>query len=305
MQTTDELQHQFAIPGALTFSETPSGLALATIATSQAEATIYLQGAHLAAWTPAGQRPAIFLSSKSEFTKGKAIRGGVPIVFPWFGARSDGRSGPSHGFARTLPWAVESVALLDNGSVTIALLLTPSDVTRGLGYDVFQLRYRLTVGRSLRLELEVRNESREALTIEEALHSYFSISDIHSASVTGLEGTAYLDKVSGGQRKIQSAEPIRFTGETDRVYLDTTATCTIHDFSNHRRIVIEKTGSRSTVVWNPWIEKARALADLGDDEWQEMVCVETGNAAEDAVVVGPGATHAMTATVRVEPASKP
>ncbi len=292
--------HRFAIPNALRFDATSGGLTRALISTPAADAAIYLHGAHVAHWTPRGAEPVLFLSSKSLFESGKAIRGGVPVIFPWFGPRADGQAGPMHGFARTAEWAVESAALRDDGSVEIVFALEPSEATRALGYDRFHLRYHVTVGQTLKMELETRNDGPAPLVFQEALHTYFAVADIHRASVSGLGGVTYIDKTDSFERKQQGAAPIHITAETDRVYLNTHGACVIDDPAGGRRIAVEKSGSDSTVVWNPWIEKTKSLADMAPGDWQNMICVETANAADNAVTLAPGATHALAATIRVE-----
>src|SRR5271155_1958392 len=162
-----KLANQFDIPNALRFEDEPGGLVRAVISTPAADADLYLQGAHLTHWTAHGQRPVLFVSPKSLFTPGKAIRGGIPIIFPWFGPRSDGKPGPAHGFARTTEWAIERTKLLNDGSVEITLALSPNDTTRGLGYAAFLLRFRITIGSELEMELETRNEADQPLTYEE------------------------------------------------------------------------------------------------------------------------------------------
>src|SRR5229473_1835169 len=129
-----DLNPRFAIANSLQFEDAPEGLVRAVIATPLAEANIYLQGAHIAHWTPKGQRPVLFTSSRSLFAPGKAIRGGVPIIFPWFGARGDGRPGPAHGFARNTEWAIEDTKLRNDGNVEITFSLAPNEATRGFGY---------------------------------------------------------------------------------------------------------------------------------------------------------------------------
>jgi glucose-6-phosphate 1-epimerase len=265
-------------------------LVRARISAPEADAEIYLQGAHLTRWTPKGERPVLFLSPNSAFTQGKAIRGGVPIIFPWFGARADGKPGPAHGFARTIDWDVEFVLQQKDGSVQIAL---------ALGSNETSLRFRVTVGKNLELELDARNDLREPLTFEEALDTYLAVSDIREISVSGLEGTEYLDKADGFQRKHLGDERIRFTKETDQVHANTSSTCVIDDPLWDRRIVIAKSGSNSTVVWNPWSDKASAMADLGPDAWTRMICVESGNIGENSVTLAPGASHSMTVAIRV------
>jgi glucose-6-phosphate 1-epimerase len=246
------------------------------VSTPEAEGEIYLQGAHVARWTPRGERPVLFLSSKSSFEPGKAIRGGVPVIFPWFGPRSDGKPGPAHGLART--------ALCERDGEAFRLKV-----------EQFQLRYVVRMGAALEMSLEVTNESPSAARFEEALHTYLAVGDVRQVSVTGLENVEYLDKTDGFKRKTQSADPLRLSRATDSVYLNTTATCEVTDPVWNRRIMVEKTGSASTVVWNPW----SGMADLGPDEWQGMICVETANVGEDAVTLPAGGTHRMTATIRL------
>jgi glucose-6-phosphate 1-epimerase len=295
-----KLADQFDIPDALRFEDAPGGLVRAAISTPAAEADLYLQGAHITHWTPRGQRPVLFVSPKSLFTPGKAIRGGVPIIFPWFGPRSDGKPGPAHGFARTSEWAVEGAKLGNDGNVQITLALAPNETTRGLGYASFHLRFRVTIGSSLEMELETRNEGSEPLTYEEALHTYFAIADIRQASVSGLEGTTFIDKTDGFKRKKLGNEPMQIAKETDQVHLSTQATCVIHDPVWQRRIIIGKSGSDSTVVWNPWIDKTKGMSDMDPDDWQKVVCVESANAANNTVHLAPGASHKLTASIRIE-----
>lgn len=299
MQGT-KMANQFDIPNALRFEETAGGLVRAAISTPAAEADIYLQGAHVTHWTPRGQRPVLFVSPKSLFVPGKAIRGGVPIIFPWFGGRGGGKPGPAHGFARSMEWAIEGSQLHQNGKVEITLSLAPNADTRAIGYDAFHLRFRVTIGSELEMELETRNEAKEALTYEEALHTYFAISDIGQASVAGLEGTTFIDKTDGFKRKTLGNEPVRIAKETDQVHLNTQARCVVHDPAWNRRIVVDKSGSNSTVVWNPWIDKTKGMSDMAPDDWKEMVCVETANAADNAVSLPPGASHKLTASIHVE-----
>jgi glucose-6-phosphate 1-epimerase len=274
MQSIAELNQKFALPDVCKIQEAANGVTQVVVSTSLADATIYLQGAHLASWTPKPQRPVLFLSSHSTFAPGKAIRGGVPVIFPWFGAR--------------------------DGAFTINLRLVPDQVASNYGYTAFELRYRITIGSFLHMELDVHNQSREPLKVGEALHSYYAVSDARRISVTGLDDTEYVDHADHDQRKRQTG-PVRLTAETDRIFVNTGNTCTIEDPGWGRRIVIDKSGSRSTVVWNPWAEKAAQLADLGSDEWPAMVCVETANAADNVLTISPGQSHRMSATVRVEP----
>ena len=287
-----ELQETFSIPGVLAFAQ-HGELVRAEVHTAAAEATVYLQGAHLTHWQPAGQRPVLFLSERSEFVPSKAIRGGVPISFPWFAARSDGRPGPSHGFARTQPWEPAFAAMVGD-TLHLTLTLGPTEQSRAFGYDHFRLMYELAIGTELRLRLTVVNEGAAPLQFEEAMHTYFAVGDVREAAVLGLEGTAYLDKVRGGAETPAAGVPLVLDGATDRVY-ETEVDCVIDDRTGARAIANRKTNSKTTVVWNPW----KAMADLGEDEWPRMLCVETANTGADAVTIGPREAHTMETRISV------
>lgn len=293
-----QLREHFALPGVLDFHETPSGLIYAAVTAPHASATVYLQGAHVAHWQPAGQGPAIFVSRKSELAPGKPIRGGVPIAFPWFANRHDGKAGPSHGFARIQPWTLAFAALAGD-DLHLTFTLGPTEMSRELGFDRFRLAYQLTIGRALTMQLTVANDSDKPLVFEEALHTYYAVADVHEATVTGLEGITYLDKVDNFQAKTQQGV-VTITGPTDRVYLNTAATCVLHDAAGKRRFTVAKTGSNTTVVWNPWESGAAKLPDMEASEWHEFLCVETVNAATNSVTLAAGASHTMRAHVSVE-----
>jgi glucose-6-phosphate 1-epimerase len=291
---------RFNLPNVLRFEDAPGGLARAVVSSRAAEAEIYLHGAQVGSWKPRGRRPVLFLSSKSAFAPGKAIRGGVPIIFPWFGPRPERKPGPAHGFARTSEWELEGTKLRNDGDVEISLTLAPNDSARAFGYADFTLRFCITVGSGLQMELEVQNYSKEPLICEEALHTYFAVSDVCQASVSGLEGTLYIDKTDGFKRKELGSEAVRIAKETDQVHLHTHTTCVVHDPMWNRRIIVEKSGSETTVIWNPWIDKAKGMSDMAPDEWREMICVETANAADNALRLAPGGSHKLTASIRLE-----
>jgi glucose-6-phosphate 1-epimerase len=293
-----QLNEHFGLPGVLAFHATESGLVRADITTRHATATVYLQGAHLTAWQPAGHQPAIFTSRKTDLAPGKAIRGGVPIAFPWFATRHDGKTGPSHGFARIQDWTLAFAALAGD-DLHLTFTLGPNDLSRSLGYDHFRLAYQLTIGRTLTMQLTVANDADTPLVFEEALHTYYAVTDVHEIAIAGLDGISYLDKVDNLQKKLQHGD-ITVTGPTDRVYLDTAGTCTLKDHAGKRRIAVAKTGSNTTVVWNPWETGAAKLHDMDPTEWHEFVAIETVNAAVDAITLAPGATHAMQAQVSIE-----
>jgi len=296
-----QLQSRYGISDVLRFEAGPHGLLRAKVITPQAQAELYLHGAHVTHYQPRGERPVLFLSAHSWFDAVKPIRGGVPIVFPWFGRLAGDASAPAHGFARLAEWRMESTAQAADGSVTLALRLGEADATHAAWPHEYELRYRISVGSTLEIALDVKNHGTRTISFEEALHTYLAVSDVRQVLISGLAGTQYLDKTDGARRRTQGTEPIRITNETDRVHLNTKTTCIVDDPAGDRRLVVEKSGSDVTVVWNPWIAKAHAMPDFGDTEWPRMLCIETGNAADHAVTLPPGRVHTMRATIRSAP----
>ncbi len=290
---------RLGIPGQVLFKAGAGGLAVVEVTNAQASATIALQGAHLMTWTPRGQKPVIWLSRAAKFVPGKSIRGGVPICWPWFGPHVSEAAFPAHGFARTVLWEAISVEALSTGSTRLMFRLIANDATRAQWPYATPLECRMTIGSELEIELATRNLSNSAITIGDALHTYFEVSDARKISIHGLDACPYLDKVDGGKRKQQSG-PVTINAEVDRIYLDSTADCLIDDPGFQRRLRIAKRGSRSTVVWNPWIEKAAKMGDLGENGYLNMVCVESTNAADDVVTIAPGAEHRLWVRYSVE-----
>ena len=263
-----------------------------------AKAEIYLLGAHVTHFQPRGEKPVLFMSGKSWFEVGKPIRGGVPICFPWFGPRQDGRQGPGHGFARLSEWELTDAKQMKDGGVEIGFRFASSAATREQWDGDFELSYRIRVGAALGLELRVRNTSSQPIRIEEALHTYLAVSDVRQVGIEGLAGVTYSDRVGTPRTETEGAALIRITAETDRIYMNTRSACVVHDPGWQRRLVVEKTGSDTTVVWNPWIAKAKAMPDFGDDEWPAMLCIETCNVRDQAVTIAAGQSHAMAAVIR-------
>ncbi|WP_263382929.1 D-hexose-6-phosphate mutarotase [Granulicella arctica] len=298
--TLKELQEQFGMPGVLSFHETPTGMIYVEVKTPAATATVYLQGAHLTHWQPARQESVLFMSRKSDFAPGKPIRGGVPIAFPWFATdskadRVDGKPGPSHGFARIQDWTL-AFAALSGEEMHLTFTLAPNALSKSMGFDQFRVAYVLTIGHALTMKLTVANDADKPLVFEEALHTYFAVGDVHETTLTGLEPTPYLDKIESFAAKPAAKAPLAFAAATDRIYNHTAATCVLHDGLNKRRIVVAKTNSDTTVVFNPW----KAMADLGEDEWHEFLCVETVNASESPVTLQRGESHTMQAHISLE-----
>jgi glucose-6-phosphate 1-epimerase len=283
------------IPDTVRIEPGRGGLPHLLIQHAGALAEIYFHGAHVAQYVAPHSQPLLFVSTASYFAAGKPIRGGVPLIFPWFGPHPTNPALPAHGFARTSEWTLHAVRKHAN-RLTVEMTLTDSPETRSLWPHAFELRFIVRVGTTLEMALAVYNKGTTPFTFEEAMHTYLAVGDIRRLKIHGLADRDYLDKMQGGRRVRQDDKPIIINGETDRVYLGTRDTVKVAETCG-RELIVAKTGSHATVVWNPWIAKAKAMADFGDDEWAHMLCIETANAAEHAIAIGPGEHHTMTATI--------
>jgi glucose-6-phosphate 1-epimerase len=297
--TLSELNQRHAIGNHVQFKEIAAGMIIAEVANQHALANIALQGAHIATFQPRGEEPVIWLSPYAKFAPGKSIRGGVPVCWPWFGAHKTDSKLPSHGYARTVPWDVLETKALPDGSTFLRFGLIENDTTRAQWPHLSTVRLEVTVGKTLRVELITTNTDTKSFELGEALHTYFQISDVAKITVHGLDNCAYLDKVQNFARFTQK-DGIVIESEVDRVYINTAADCVIEDEGLKRAIRIAKQGSMSTVVWNPWTEKADKMGDFGENGHRGMVCVESGNAMGNVVVLAPGETHNLVAVYSVE-----
>jgi glucose-6-phosphate 1-epimerase len=297
MASINELNQRFAIAGVAQVTAGNGGLPRLNISTPIASAEIYLHGAQLTSWRPAGAEEVIFLSQQSQFEAGRAIRGGIPVCFPWFRNKLDDPKAPSHGVVRTKAWQLDSVA--HQGDVVTVSLSTESDAgTRAWWPHDFHLVHRATFGAELAQELVMTNTSAAPVRFEEALHTYYRVGAAEAVRIRGLDGVTYLDNTDANREKRQEGD-IVFTAQTDRAYMDTTHAVEIHDPTLRRRIRLVKENSRTTVVWNPWSTGAQSLADLGDEEWRTMACVEASNMRACGVDLGPGEQHTMKTVIRV------
>jgi glucose-6-phosphate 1-epimerase len=296
-QTVAELDAKFAVAGIARVSRGSGGLPEVVVTAPAAAGEMYLLGAEVTSWKPRGREEALFVSAASKWEEGKAIRGGVPICFPWFGAKGDDPKAPAHGFVRAKAWQLDSI-VPKGDAVTVSMSTASDEASKKLWPAEFHLVHRATFGAELTLELEMTNTGAAPLRFEEALHSYFRLGDVTQASVHGLDRIHFLDKTDGNREKTQRGD-ITITKETDSVYLDTVHAVEIADPTLRRRIRVSKENSLATVVWNPWIEKSKAMSDLGDDEWRQFVCVETCNVAKHGVTLAPGAQHRMRAIIAI------
>jgi len=291
----DELNNEFSLEVAgndLHFKMGRGGLPVVEIHNQHGSALISLQGAHLLSWIPAGEEDVIWLSEEAKFAVGKSVRGGIPVCWPWFGAHQSNADFPAHGFARTTNWEVVTTEALEDGNTRITFTTHPQTETEAMWPSDTSVQYQLTVGKKLEMELLTHNNGSEAITIGQALHTYFRVGDVSQVLLHGLDDTEYLDKLEGFARKIQHG-PIIIDGEVDRIYLDTASDCVIEDKVLQRNIIIIKCGSHSTVVWNPWQDTADKMGDLGSNGYKHMLCVESSNAADDVVIIEPGKAHQL------------
>jgi len=272
--------------GKVTFLDGQGDLPAMEVTTPWSRVEIYFHGAHVTRFQKHGEPPLLFLSQCSRFENGAPIRGGIPIIFPWFGKPAD-KAG-QHGFARIREWELKEVVSPADGSVILRLSLSEQPELPGC-----KLEYVVGVSDTLSAELVVTNKAAQPLKFENCLHTYFTIGEVNAVNVAGLKGVDYLDALENRKCKTEADEVIRFTGEVDRIYVNSAHTTEIRDQSLRRVIRVEKEHSLSTVVWNPWITKAKAMSDYGDDEYQGMVCVESGNVAMNEITLPPGETSRL------------
>jgi D-hexose-6-phosphate mutarotase len=299
MVTTDipERLKRFEIPGRITALEGNGELPKIEVITDWSTAEIYLNGAHTTDFHKKGEPPLLFTSQFSRFAEGEPIRGGIPIIFPWFGARE---GSPAHGFARLAEWELHEATTIPDGGVSLRFALPIS--AHGATWPPVATYYAVTISDKLTVELIVTNISADQpFTFENCLHTYFAVADIDDVSIRGLKGVHYLDKVDDFTPKTDMADAIKISSEVDRIYLDTEAAVEILDLRLRRKIRIEKSGSASTVVWNPWSAKAQQMPDFGNEEYKQMLCVESGNVAKNRITLSPGKTSLLKVTISSEP----
>jgi len=301
--TLEELTAEHAIPDQLVFIAGPGGLPFIQVRNAHAEALVSVQGGQVLSYRPMGaDADLLYLSEQAVYQPGKAIRGGVPVCWPWFGADPQGLGRPAHGFARTRLWSVAGTATTPEGATQITLELRDTPETRAIWPHAFRLTLAITVGATPRLALTTHNTGTAPFAITQALHSYFAVGDSAQATVSGLDGCRYIDKAAGAGGAVTSQTgAVHFTAEVDRIYTGAPPVLRLDDGARPRSVRIGSEGSHTAVVWNPGVAIAAGMADLPDDGYRRFVCVETANAADDAVTVAPGAQHQLVAQIATEP----
>lgn len=296
----DQLNTDYGLAGHLTFAAGNGGFPMIHIDNGQAKALISVYSGQVLSFQPATETADVmFLSDKAYYAEGKAIKGGVPICWPWFGPDPEGLGRPSHGFVRNRLWNVVTTSTTPEGATQVILGLKDTEETRAMWPQAFELTIAITIGTTLTVELTTRNLGDKAFPLTQAFHTYFKVGDISRVQVLGLENTQYLDKADGGVEKTQVGGVVTI-GEVDRIYLDVPNELVIDDSALNRRIRIKSSGSKSAVVWNPWVKIAASMADLDDSDYQRLICVETTNAATDIVEVPANGEFRLQAIYSVE-----
>ncbi|MCU1758160.1 D-hexose-6-phosphate mutarotase [Pseudomonas sp. 14P_8.1_Bac3] len=268
----------------------------------QAELLVAQQGAHILSYQLAGQPPLIWLNDEAVFKAGKSIRAGVPVCWPWFGnlarnpssvqaMRTSEEPPAAHGFVRAMDWALGGIETEGESLKVEFTLPYPEGGFPGWPHQV-DLTLSIRLDEQLHISLASHNRGNDTVTLSQALHSYFAVSDVRHVHVEGVDGLSYIETLEDWTTKAQRGD-LRFTGETDRIYLDTPQKLSIVDPAWERRIELTSSGSRTAVIWNPWIERAAAFSDMADDGWQRMLCIETANVMDDVVTLAPGASHTL------------
>ena len=298
----DEANAEPGIEGVLRLTEGRGGLPMLEITNDRGSALISPYAGQVLSFRPKGSaEDLLFVGEKAYFEVGKAIKGGVPICWPWFGADPHGTGGPAHGFVRSWPWYVSAAEAVDSGTTRVVLALSEDAATLGLWPHPFRLELEITVGATLALVLTTTNPGSDHFTLTQGLHTYFKVGDATNVSVLGLEGCRYIDKAAGANDAVVEQEgPVTVGAEVNRIYEGVGPTLTIEDRSLGRRVRIDSKNSRTCVVWNPWIETARAMADLDDEDYLRFICVETVNTASEVVEVAPGAAVSIGAEYTLE-----
>ena len=284
------------LPACCRLTEPVAGYPVLEIEHPSATARLALHGAHLMEWKPAGRRPVLYLSPQAVLKPGKAIRGGIPVCWPWFGAHPTECGLPAHGLARTRFWRLDEVREEESG-VTVRLGLRDDESTRPIWPPAFATALTVSVGTDLAVALEGSNLANAPFLVGGALHTYLAVGAIEQVRVEGLEGARYEDALTGSEAV--QAGPVVIDREVDRIY-DHGGGCRMIDEAWGRAVTVQQSGSADLVVWNPWEEKTRSLGDLPPDGFRGFLCLEAAIASRHRVEVNPGATHRFSTRLSVE-----
>jgi len=283
------LNQRFGAPGRIAFRSGEAGLPIAALANRYGACEVSLYGGQVLSYRPMGHGPVLFVSKAAVYEPGKAIRGGIPICWPWFGT-GPSPSHPSHGFARLQQWDLRRTEY-SSEATELHLSLSDSELTRRLWPFAFELSLSVCLDQKLSLALTTRNRDSQPFTFTQALHPYLRVRNVMDVAVHGLGGATFADALTQQTGTHEGALNIR--SETDRLFAPVAPECVLHDAGLGRALAMTFSGTRHLMVWNPWIEKSRAMKDFGDDEYTRMLCLEPANAGEDAVTLAPGESHTL------------
>lgn len=303
--TIEQLYQQYGQLTGITI-ECQNDLVAIGIKNKAAIAEVFLQGAQLTRYQRVNEKPHIFLSDACRYQQGQSLRGGIPICWPWFGdlhknpkaitqqyTEEQMATAPSHGIVRNRNWRVDSIAM-PTDQLTIIELACDIDGSDFYWPFATELSYRLEIGKSLSASLLVKNVGDKSTSFSSALHTYFAVSHIQEVNISGFNQASYIDALDQWKEKTQAAD-ISFSEEVDRIYKKGCLPANIID--GERVITVTSTGSNSSVVWNPWVEKSQRLSQFKDEEYQCMVCIETANAVDDTVTLLPNSSHVLQVTI--------
>lgn len=295
-----QLNSKFAIPGHIEFGEVHGNFTIAKIANAHATAIVSLYGAHVQSYIPKGQKEVLWMSPQSSFQEGKAIRGGIPVCFPWFGPHATDTQKPMHGFARLSKWEVLKTASLVNGDTLLVLGLKANDYTKSLFPFEFAAQMEIVVGKKLDVTLIYTNTGTEPFVCSDALHSYFNISNVANIGISGLKGHSYYAAFAKTPDYTQEEAILPIVQEENRRYINHTSDCVIADKGFNRSIRVAKRGSKVTVVWNPWEATTKTMADIPDDGYFSFVCVEAANYYDNSITLLPQEGYCIATMINVE-----
>lgn len=295
------LNSDFGIPNQLEVFTGRGNLAMIKVSNSSANAIISIYGAQMLSYQPVDQNEdLLFLSQQSEYAMGKAIRGGIPVCWPWFGPDPKGLQRPNHGFVRNHFWQLVKTEAVSDAETKISLLFNESLKKENTWRQPFMLMLDISIGTSLGLELKTFNTGDKPFSITQAFHSYFRIGNIKRIKILGLEDCDYFDKLDQGTQKSQVGT-ITVKQEVDRVYVDAVKDLHIVDPVFKRRIQITSPNTSTAVVWNPWSKTTKKMQDLANNDSQKFICVEAGNVAFDLIQIQPGKQHSLQAEFKILP----
>lgn len=299
---TQSIEDLTAILGGIpefTVTEPEPGFPVINVQTPVSFATVALHGAQVLTWAPTDHPPVLYVSPKARMKEGTALRGGIPICWPWFGNHPEDPEKPAHGFARTRFWELISADL--EGKVgTLVFKLVPDEETKTLFPYDFELTATIRIADKLRVKINMKNIGEEPYKVSSALHTYLSLGDIERIQLEGVKGSHYVDQLLEDKEAIYQEKNLQIKGEVDRIY-QSMSSVLIRDLDRYRSVFVDKAGSRSTVIWNPWKERCKEIVDLPDKAYKEFVCVECANAGTDKPTLRPGGSHNLETVIGLRP----